>query len=228
MQPAHGTLLRRKIGLAAGLVDAPVRRFWEHERLSDLFPKFLVTIHGSVRATVPLMTAALSVLRAGPPADPTRPPLTAYLDQHILEEAEHEEWLLQDLEVLGFRRTEVLERAAPPSVANLVGAQYYWLHHAHPIALLGFFAVLEGHPPTIQHLEQVERQTGLPADAFRMLRHHAELDQHHAEELFDLLDGLPLSPRQVTLLGVSAFHTLDALAGMFESLVASPLEGAPA
>lgn len=228
MAAAHGTLLRRKIRLAGSLVDAPVRRFWEHEKLTDLFPRFLLTIHGSVRATVPLMNAALSVLSTCPPDDAARPMLTAYLEQHVVEEADHEEWLLQDLEVLGFRRSDVLDRVSPPAIASLVGAQYYWVHHAHPVALLGFFAVLEGHPPTIEHLDQVQRRTGLPSDAFRMLRQHAELDQHHAEELFDLLDRLPLSPRQVMQLGVSAFHTLDALAAMFEGLVASPPEYAPA
>lgn len=227
MPCAHGDLLRRKIALAAPLLHAASTRFWEHERLADLFPKFLVAIHGSVRATVPLMRAAMTASRAA--ADPGLGLLLHdYLEQHIDEEADHEEWLLQDLEVLGIQRDTVLAHPGVPAIASLVGAQYYWIHHGHPIALLGFFAVLEGHPPTLEHLEDVRRRTGLSRDAFRMLQHHAELDVVHADELFSLIDRLPLEHSHVELLGISAFHTIGALGDLFRSLVTGDVSGRPA
>ena len=33
------------------------------------------------------------------------------------------------------------------NVATLVGAQYYWLRHVHPVSLLGHMAVMEGYSP---------------------------------------------------------------------------------
>jgi hypothetical protein len=224
MRCAHGDLLRRKIALAAPVLHACSTRFWEHERLPDLFPKFLVAVHGSVRATVPLMTAAMAASRRA--ADPRLGGLLQqYFEQHIAEEADHEEWLLQDLEVLGFRREIVLAHPGAPAIAALVGAQYYWIHHGHPVALLGLFAVLEGHPPTLEHLDDVRRRTGLPREAFRMLQHHAELDVVHGDELFSLVDRLPLDRSHVELLGLSALHTIGALGDLFRSLVAGNMSG---
>lgn len=214
----HGQLLKRKIALAGPLVRPAANALWEHSRLTELFPEFLVAIHGSVRATLPLMEAANQIALRDRDTDPVSAALCEYLPQHIGEEQEHEEWLLQDLEALGVSRGDVLDRIPLPSVAAMVGAQYYWIFHVHPVALLGFFAVLEGHPPTLDHLDEIERRTGLPQDAFRMLRHHAELDVMHADDLFSLLDELPLSTRLVELVGTSALHTIAALAGFFEEL----------
>ena len=34
------------------------------------------------------------------------------------------------------------------TAAALVGAQYYWIRHVHPVALLGYVMLLEGYPPS--------------------------------------------------------------------------------
>jgi heme oxygenase-like protein len=219
MPAGQGDLLRRKIALAARLMNAVADRFWNHEALAVLFPRFLLTIHGSVRATVPLMTTAIAELRKRPGNDPLRAPLITYFEQHAREEAEHEDWLLRDLQAVGIARDTVADHIASPAIASLVGAQYYWIRFAHPVSLLGLFAVLEGHPPETAHLDEIAQRTGLPPEAFRMLRDHAELDQTHADELFQLIDTLPLTPSQTSLLGISAFHTLDALAAVFKELL---------
>jgi hypothetical protein len=216
--PGHGQLLKRKIALAAPLLQPATGALWDHPRLSEMFPEFLVAIHGSVRATLPLMEAAVRVAARDRHTDAVCGALCEYLPEHIEEEREHEEWLLQDLEVLGLRRQDVLGRIPMPAVAAMVGAQYYWIFHVHPVALLGFFAVLEGHPPTLGHLAEIERRTGLPSDAFRMLRHHAELDVVHADELFSRLDALPLSRQLVELVGTSALHTMAMLTSFFGDL----------
>lgn len=224
MPSAHGDLLRRKIALAAPALHECSSRFWEHQRLAELFPAFLIAIHGSVRATIPLMQAAIAASRDSTDA-PLALLLRQYFEQHIAEEADHEEWLLRDLEALGIDRARVLARPGAPAIAALVGAQYYWIRHAHPIALLGYFAVLEGHPPTLQHLDDVRGRTGFPSEAFRMLRDHAELDAAHADELFSLIDRLPLDRAHVELLGLSALQTIGALGDLFRSLVAGDMSG---
>jgi pyrroloquinoline quinone (PQQ) biosynthesis protein C len=217
MQVGHGQLLRLRIRLAGPLLDAATTPFWTHPRLADLFPLFLRTIHGSVSATVPLMQAAIDVLRPRE-RDRLASMLSAYFERHLVEETDHDEWLLQDLEALGMER-QPRGYIPPPAIARMVGAQYYWIRHAHPVSLLGFFAVLEGHPPTSEHLEDIQQRTGLPSAAFRMLGHHAAADPTHADELFLLADSLPLEPWHSELMGTSALETVAAVCDVFQWLV---------
>jgi hypothetical protein len=215
---APGEGLRRKIRLAAPLVAPSAEAFWAHPELRELFPQFLMAIYGSVSSTIPLMEAAIQQTERHH-TDPVCAQLAGYFPKHIAEESEHEEWLLRDLEAIGINRLDVRARLPNRAIAGMVGAQYYWILHAHPVALLGFFAVLEGHPPDVDHLLDVERRTALPAEAFRMLTYHATVDQTHADELFALLDRLPLDALHVELIGMSALHTLDMLKVFFESLI---------
>jgi len=174
----NGELLRAKIRLAAGALRPAIDAFWDHPRLPEMFPDFLVAIYGSVRATIPLMEAASSTsLRLD---DPVAASLPGYFQKHAQEEINHDEWLLRDLEVMGFARDDETSRLPHPVISEMVGAQYYWIFHSHPVALLGFFAVLEGNPPQNEDLSAVQARTGLPSEAFRMLRDHAEIDDRHA------------------------------------------------
>jgi len=102
----------------------------------------------------------------------------------------------------------------------LVGAHHVWVESSHPVAALGHLAVLEGHPPTVGELNRIRERTGLPREAFRFLLAHAEIDPHHAADLFRLLDELPLTPDQSSLVGLSALHTIGAIAGVFDELIA--------
>src|SRR5207237_421598 len=81
--------------------------------------------------------------------DPLGPPLAAYLREHVDEELGHDETLLGDLEAIGVPRLDVLAQVPSPSVAALVGGQYYWIHHHHPVSFLGYVAPMEGYtaPP---------------------------------------------------------------------------------
>ena len=51
-------------------------------------------------------------------------------------------------------------RPPSPTVAALVGAQYYWIEHVHPVGLLGYVLLLEGWPPTPETVEELRRRTG--------------------------------------------------------------------
>ena len=90
---------------------------------------------------MPLTEAALA--RSRELDDPLAAPLARYLEEHVDEELGHDETLLGDLETLGVDRAEVLERIPPPAVAALVGSQYYWILHYHPVAFLGYVALME-------------------------------------------------------------------------------------
>jgi hypothetical protein len=146
-----------------------------------------------------------------------------YLDVHIVEETNHDEWLLDDLEVLGVPRSTALARLPSATVAALVGSQYFWLFHHHPIALLGYFAFMEGFPPKLQLISDLIERTGFPEAAFRTLKLHGELDPGHQENLDRTIDGLPLTPQHETALGVSAMNTALLVTESLQEVAAARL-----
>lgn len=219
----EGLRLRGKIELVIPVLRAADDRLVRHPRLDALYREYLSTSHGVVRASVPLMQAALE--EADRLDDPPAHRLARYLRHHIDEELDHDEWLLEDLESLGVRRGTVLDRPPPALVASLVGAQYYWIRHCHPIALLGYMAVLEGNPPSPEHIELLIQRTGLPRRAFRTLLEHAELDPGHGDEIFSMLDETALSDPLSALLGLSAMHTVVTLAAVIDGIVDGHAEG---
>ena len=217
----HSARLRLTIQLAAPRIDTLSRRFWDHPRLGAIFPEYLLTLYASMRATVPLLEAGADRARTLAPADPVAAALVPYFLEHAREELHHDDWLLEDMAVLGMDPDLARTRHAPADVAAMIGAQYYWLHYSHPVALLGCFAVLEGSPPDVGVLEQVARRTRLPAAALRTLHKHAVLDPHHRDDLDALLDDLPLTPDHAAILGLSALTVMDQLGGILERLLSA-------
>ena len=59
----------------------------------------------------------------------------------------------------GQNRWSILTRPPSPTVAAAVGAQYYWILHYHPVALLGYVATLEGTLPTVELLDDLVDRT---------------------------------------------------------------------
>ena len=93
---------------------------------------------------------------------------------------------------------------------SLIGNQYFWIWHHHPVALLGLLE-LEAYHPDKESVEQLMERTGLPADGFRQLLLHAELDVDHAEELHQVLDSLPLTPEHEQAIALSALQAMALL-----------------
>ena len=211
--------LRWKIGLPLPGLVLVSNELVTHPRARELYPEYLFTSHCVIRASVPLMEAGRQRASAAVGNDPVSALLAPYLEQHIPEELDHDEWLLDDLQVLGRRRSEILARPPSPTVAALVGAQYYWIFHYHPVVLLGYIAVLEGYPPSMAMIDQLVAGTGYPREAFRTLIAHAELDPGHSEELDELLDDLPLTEEQTAAIGLSAMSTTRLLTSAFEEVV---------
>jgi len=199
------TRIRRELAAAVGPLTAACTALVEHPRLRELWPEYLVLQHQIIRATVPLTRAALERTRAL--SDPLREPLAAYLEEHVDEELDHDEGLLDDLELLGLDRERVLGRMPPPSVAALVGGQYYWIHHHHPVAFLGYIALMEGYPPTAELIETLSARTGHPKESFRTFSQHAELDPGHRDHLDETLNALPLGEPEESAIVESARTT---------------------
>jgi len=202
--------LRGRLELVLPALLATGRRLISHPGLHGIYPEFLIMTHGIIRASVPLMETALTTARTLP-NDQVAVLLADYFEHHIPEERGHDDWLLADLESIGIPRDQVLRRIPSPTIAALVGSQYYWVQHVHPVGLLGYIAMFEGYPPARQDIDRVQAATGYGPDAFRTLLLHAELDTHHGDDLDDLLDSLPLTEQQRTLMGLSAICSVQLI-----------------
>jgi len=218
VSPTNSRILRGKIELVRPRLRQAAGEVWHHPRLAELFPDLLATIHSVIRATVPTLKTAEQCARARAAEDPVCAGMVEYLAAHALEEKDHDEWTLGDLEKLGVKREDAWQRIPSGAAAALVGVQYYWMHHVHPVAYLSYQAVMEN-PPSPEFLEQAIERTGLPREAFATQFFHATVDPHHVAEFDQLVDSLPLNAWHHSILGVNAFQSVDLLARVYEDLL---------
>lgn len=204
--------LRIKLQLARGSEDSnavlPSRlngRMW--------FRDYLLTTHSIIRASVPLMHAAYDRCNSyiSPEDKKLLVDLGGYYKKHIQEEMNHDEWILDDLELVGISRQESLLRKPSQAVAELVGSQYYWIHHWHPICLLGYISLLEGNPPKKHVIDELQSITGYPEAAFRTLIKHSDLDPHHRDDLDNMLGTLRLTSKHEQWITSNALYTANKL-----------------
>ncbi|MBS1801381.1 MAG: iron-containing redox enzyme family protein [Acidobacteria bacterium] len=219
MPLSNSELLWSKIRLAEPRLNSASNKFWSHPELPGMLPAFLVQLHRVMQGGITLMRVAheRSLTLAG---DPVARIVAPYLDQHILEEKDHDAWLLDDIGTLGISPRQVSEAAPLASVVSLLGAQYFWALNMHPVSVFGYLIVLEGKPPVAEHLDEIRKRTGLPSTAFRCLMEHADNDPHHIADLNRTLDLMPLTVEQQQYVALSAFHTIDSVASVFEELTA--------
>jgi hypothetical protein len=211
--------LRRKIGLVIQSFTAACTALVNHPRIADLWPEYLITQHAIIRATVPLTQAAAERASAMAEGDPISAGLARYLSAHIDEERNHDAGLLDDLELLGIDRATVLDRMPSPAVASLVGCQYYWALHYHPVAVLGYIGVMEGYPPTAELVESLIERTGYPRAAFHTIAEHGQLDPGHRDNLDRTIDSLQLTSKQETIVGISAMVTAELATRSIEEIL---------
>src|SRR5262245_40516766 len=211
MELTHSQRLRRRLALVLPCLASATMDLLDHPRFREVYLDYGFTQHAMVRASVRLLETALGRAREIESADAVAAALVPYFVQHIKEEMHHDEWILQDLELIGVDRARVLARPVSATIAGLVGAQYYWAQHCHPVALLGYLLVIEGNPPTPDLVERLVEQTGHPRQAFQFVEKHAQLDPHHRDDLHTLVDGLPLNAVHLALIGTSALHTVHGV-----------------
>ena len=207
----HAERLRGTFGLVLGGNQRAGERLLSHPRIRDLYPEYLFMCHCVVRASVPLMETGRAQASAMARDDPVAAGLEEYLGEHIDEERDHDEWVLEDLETIGVDRSAVLARPPSPTVAKAVGAQYYWILHYHPVSILGWIGLLEGYPPRPAMIDRLATRTGYRPEAFRTLRAHAELDVAHGDELFSTVGRLPLTAEQEAVIGLNAISSVRLL-----------------
>jgi hypothetical protein len=215
---AHSQRLRETVALVRGRLDSLIREVWFHPRLSELFPEFLFAMYGITVASAPAMRAAAARCSALVGEDPIAEWLHEYYLEHAEEETGHEQWLLDDLASFGISRDQALQRLPYASVAALVGVQYYWMFHVHPIAYLGYIAVVE-EPAAREFLESASRRTGIALSSMSGHVMHARLDPDHVAEFDAALDALPLTQQHQDLISVSAIATVAHLENVFSDIL---------
>lgn len=173
-----------------------------------------------IQASIPLLEVALEESRKLSPTDSVALGLSSYLAQHIEEERGHDEWLREDLSLLGVDLNSIPYPS--PHVASMVGAQFYWARYAHPVAILGYLGVLEGESPEESFFVEMADRSGLPAGAFTTLRYHARVDGAHWRDLLNVLDQLPLEPRHESLIGLSVLNTCQCMESAIRSVLEQP------
>lgn len=222
---SHSKQLRVKIRLAEPRLLHVSDQFWTHLELAQIFPEFLFMMHSIIRSSVSLINAAAESAQSRAGSDPVSRKIAGYYKTHALEEMHHDDWLLDDLEAIGAERSLVLDRLPSTEIASLVGAQYYWALHSHPVSLFGYLAVLEGNPPSLEQLGEICAKHGLPADGFRTMIKHAKLDPHHRDEIYAQLDQLPLTENHSELMAVSAFHAIEHISLALEEIMDAQRDG---
>jgi hypothetical protein len=169
------------------------------------------------RATVPLMQDVVTIAETML-EDPVCKPLIKYMKRHIAEETDHDKWYANDLEFLGIPKDEMYARIPSPNVAALVGSQYYWLKHHHPVAFMGYIACLEVYHPTVEYVEELIAKSGLPAKGFSTIMEHAVIDSYHSKDIIETLNSLPLTEEHFKIIERSAFQTFRYVALILEDV----------
>lgn len=129
----------------------------------------LAVIYQFVLASEPLLRDAIHFLEE----EGFEGELKAFYAKHLEDEKDHAKWLREDL---GGWPVNLHFGAA-----QLAGMAYYLIRHVHPVALMGYMMALEGNPIDMRFVEAIEQAHG--KQAARTLRHHAEEDPKHIEEL---------------------------------------------
>jgi hypothetical protein len=219
--------LRFKISLGFPALLRSSEQIWNHPDLRILYPSYLVTMHGIVRSAAPLLESARDRCEQLADGDPVARALVSYLAKHSQEERGHDQWIIEDLHALGADPDLATSQVPSAKIAELVGAQYYWLRHVHPVSLLGHMAVVEGHAPQANFAARLRELTGYPPDGFRTIERHARIDVNHAQELYDTIDSLPLDARHQKIMGLSALHTVAAASAVFDEILANHASKSP-
>lgn len=218
----NSEIVRAKIALFGGRLGYTAAEMWSHRQFPRIYREYIFQSHSIIRASVPLMQAAEQACAMPCHAeDPVLQGFARYLHRHIPEETGHHEWILNDGEALGLNRAAILERPPKESAMQLVGGQYYWIHHYNPIALAGYIATMEGNPDPVEFIEALAKRNKLPLNCFSSFIYHAKIDHRHRRELDDVLDELPLTAAHLELIGISSLRTIRLMTGILEDIIES-------
>ncbi|MBW4935304.1 AMP-binding protein [Marinobacter sp. F4206] len=207
----------------AHVTGAPVIRAIQEGRFElKSYIWFLTQAYHHVKHTVPLMMACGG--RLPERLEFVRKALVEYID----EEYGHHEWILNDLEACGADKEAIRQGKPDTSIELMVAYLYDQINRGNPAAFFGMVQVLEGTSVELATPlgEQIQKQLGLPDQAFSYLYSHGALDQEHFEFFRDLMDAITdaddqraiiESARMVYRLYGDMLHSIPVRTGQKES-----------
>lgn len=182
-----------------------IRALSPHVNLYDkrIAEKNLALMHQVIIASENLLQEAIKCI--GIPVTAFEHMFLTYLQRHLFEEAGHAEWLADDVPIGG---------ALSANAIALPATQYYLINHVHPVAILGYMAVLENNPMSFGLLEELEALHG--EKMYRTLRYHITHDAEHLSDLSAVLDAAPEALQPIMM--DSAMHAAMCMNSISEEL----------
>ncbi|MFM2479164.1 TenA family transcriptional regulator [Celerinatantimonas sp. MCCC 1A17872] len=178
---------------------------------------FLTQAYHHVKHTVPLLMACGGRL-------PERyEGLRVALGHYIEEESSHQEWILNDINALGFDaqlvRAGLGEGEVDWPIELMVSYLYHQIDRANPLALFGMVWVLEGTSVSVggSMAKMVQQTLDLPNRAMTYLLSHSELDTQHIQFFEQLMNQIE-SPEDKQAIINSARHVFRLYSAMLEHL----------
>ena len=183
---------------AAALRDQP--------RAGELFLGLVHLQHCIDRASTPLLrTAEQEATRRAAAGDAVADGLIDHFHRHDHDEGDLDA-LLDDYAALDRNPAEVLTRPPASAVAAMVGAVHYWVVHFHPVALIGYLAVMDRDPPTPALIDALRERAGVAPSGNSPRRQDGR--PHAGDDVWTLLDRLPLTTHQLDVVTSAALHTV--------------------
>jgi hypothetical protein len=147
----------------------------------------LVFLYHTMKASEHLLEVAVECSK-------DRPELNAYFVEHLEEERGHHVWLASDLNSAG---VDVKQTGVPVKAVEMVGTQYYLMHHVDSSALIGYMGLMECFSCPLDVVEKLEEAYG--KELFRTVRFHAEHDTDHGADIAEVIDKLPEASKSLVL-----------------------------
>jgi pyrroloquinoline quinone (PQQ) biosynthesis protein C len=200
-------------------------RMFERPDARQRFICYMVQTYHYVSFACPLMEHILAN-RDRLPSEMVR-----YLEQNLIEEAGHEQWVLDDLERLGFERKRVQDSRPMRQTASLVGSQYFWIEKAQPAACFGYMFTLERTAATPElhkaGIIKISERLGIGMDALTNYSRHGELDFDHQDDKISLLNTAKLDTNSAEAILQNCRETTLNLCDLFVEIAEMPASQLP-
>lgn len=181
--------------------------------------QYLHTVNGLAQSCMPLLELAVRRCRKLAPDDPASEALGSYYAQRMAKSTVRNRHSFARLLITGRESVSVLGELASRTIADLVGAQYYWIEHDHPVTLLGYLLVLDDGASVCWSRDPVEAGArNQTIEPLCTLDEPTQQQVRRADDLVELLDTLPLSEKQQTTVVHSALRTVEELVNLYMNL----------
>lgn len=126
------------------------------------------------------------------------PTMANYLFEHAREELGHDQWARSDLEDLGLSSKDIEQLIPSHACQNMVAIEYFYAYHDNPVGLFGWMYVLEclGGDAAGAIAKGLNSALDLNGKGLYFLTGHGEADEHHSEDLTEIISKEALSAEE--------------------------------